>query len=467
MIAPYKRPPKRRAIGVLQSDRLVLCEDGRRRRLDRVDAKTTIYTDGIVAGRLAHRGDGHVIYWNATPIRWVSEREVVILPNYPGTDAGVMAGLVDVHDLLDTYNAAGTSLASCSSSLLRATIGRPLFTNGGPAPPVLTEVIGGRQASASPPGHYARFQHVDLSAAYASALGTMTYEGYWVDLKTTKLPTDAGDRGVFVRARVWVPASVRFGPLPRRFRTPPAVGSWERFLIERDYPRGGVQLSSTWTLEEVRAAERIGCGVEVRAVHFEMGKHRDRQPFAGWWEAIQRFRALDGWGGVFGKMMGNALWGRFAMENGERREVAWNDRNIITRNRRLPDIGRLTSAYDIAELVAGRTRARLYEDVMIPYADRLISVHTDGALLLPGALKLPADWRLKIDGRELIYLGPQSWAFRGEDGALVYKVSGIAPQHVKRAFAEMTRATLRGGVDRPRFSQREDAWEQTMLEVPA
>lgn len=467
MITPYKRPPARRAIGVLQSDRLVLCEDGRRRRLDRVDPRVVIYTDGTVAGRLAHRGDGSVIYWNATPIRWVGEREVVILANYPGTEVDVMDGLVAVHDLLSTYNAAGSSLASCSASLLRATIERPLFTYGGPTPPILTEVIGGRQASAQPPGHFGRFHHIDLSAAYARTLGEMPYGGYWVGVKTDRLPTDTGDRAVMVRARVWVP-DMTFGPLPRRFRVPPKAGSWERALVERDYPRGGSRLSSTWTLEEVRVAERVGCGVEVRAVHVEIG-HDDRTPFAEWWDAIQRFRALDGWGSVFGKMMGNALWGRFALDDhGERRQVAWNADNVIVRNRRLPKLGQHLAAWDIAEMVAGRVRARLYDDVMIPYADRLISVHTDGALLYPGDLfELPSDWRLKIDGDGLIYLGPQSWAYTNADGETVYKVSGIAPRHVRRAFAEMTKATLRGGRDRPRYQPREDPWEQTMLEIPA
>jgi hypothetical protein len=467
VIKPYKRPPARKPIGLLGSNRLVLCEDGRHRKLSNVDAGATIYTDGLVAGRLAHRADGEVIYWNSTPIRWVAEREVVILPNYPGTTPDVMAGLVDVHDLLETYDAAGASLASCSASLLRATVQDSIFTGGGPYAPHLVEVIGGRQASAQPPGHFGRFQHVDLSAAYARTLGEMTYDGYYVDLRTDALPEASSGRGVFVRARVYVPADVRFGPLPRRHRTRPSAESWARLLNDREYPRGA-QLSSTWTLEEVRNARAVGCGVEVRQVVMDIPRRdADRRPFYPWWQAIERFRALDGWGGVFGKMMGNALWGRFAMLSGERRQVAWDGDNRVVKNKRLPAIGRHSDAYDVAELVAGRVRARLYDDVMVPYADRLISVHTDGALLYPGPLKLPADWRLKIDGRELIYLGPQSWAYRGDDGAMIYKVAGVPPRHVRRAFAEMTRDTLRGGADRPKFQPREDAWTQLMLDVPA
>lgn len=444
MITPYKRPPNRRELGqVIHSGRVRL-EDGSTVRADRAPVNLTAYIDHEHAVALAHRGVGALVYWNDQPIRWELGNGLGahVLGGFPGDGDDVLDGLVRLHDFLATRNASGGSLASCSWSLLRATIERPLYVYAGDDRPKIAEVIGGRQLSARPPGHLGAFVHVDLSAAYAKTLGELYYGGLWSAFRTDRYPEDPR-LPYFARARVWVPARITYGPLPRRRRAPD--DGMLRVLADREYPTG-THVTGLWSRPELEAAE--GAGAVVKIHRAWVGHGLVYQPFRPWLREIMWARELEGWAGVFAKTMGNTLWGRFCAR-GTRHRIAWDAENNIVRRERLPRIEDPSKPVDAAELVTSAVRARLYRELMVPYAERLIGVHTDGGLLtLPERLTLAdafheADgWRVKEHGDDLAWLGPQAWAYTDGDGERVYHLAGIAPRFQRRAFAEMMREAI-------------------------
>jgi hypothetical protein len=346
-----------------------------------------------------------------------------------------MAGLVAWRDALAGWGARIGSPASASLSLLRASLDGPLYLGGGR--PKLSRVLGGRQESFVPPGVYGAFVNVDLSAAYARALGQLIYPGTWWREWDGELPRRSR-LPIMARAVVRVP-SLAAGPLPIRPRTRPETALM-RYTERIDYPTSR-RVQGLWTLAELQQAEAAGCAVRVLRAWMMLGP--PRRPFERWWRRIEKGRKLPGFGGDLFKLTGNTLWGRFALD-GVRTEDRWRDGHH-TAHKILGDY--LNPAYgaeDVSELIASGVRARLYGELIRPNDGSLISVHTDGGLIRgPGPDRCPPGWRVKRSGSLLIYLGPQMYAYR-EHGAreLTFVVSGIAPDSAPAAFGGAARQSI-------------------------
>ena len=437
MIRPYARPPKPRPVGVLGHDRRVTLENGRRVNLPDVPERTAIFADrDLVRHRFLIRGDGSAYAWNEVPVRWLaSGRQVILVGGYPGQGDDFLGGLVALRDFLAARGAGIGSAGSSSWSLLRATLVDAIWTRSGDPPP-LPEVIGGRQQSFVPAGHYGAFELWDMSHAYARTLGELCWPvGSW---RRYLDPGTPDGTPVFVHARIVTPDGL-VPPVPER-RDEPEAEPLRRRLDDRAYP---VDVAGVWTDLEVAAAREVGCAVVIREAWRMVGV--PATPFEAWYAAVREARALGGFAGRLAKIMGNALWGRFCM-TGERVEVRYVDGHPITTPAPVFTPPAESQPFDIAETITGRVRSRLYAELIAPAADRLIGVHTDGGLLRPGReLALGADWRRKVVGSDLTYIGPQTYSYRTKGGKVRYVVSGVRPDREREVFAAIVGQTLRGG----------------------
>lgn len=439
MIRPYARPPKPRPVGVLGSDRRVVLEDGRRVNLVEVPERTAIFADrDLVRHKFLIRGDGFAYCWNEVPVRWeAAGKHVILVGSYPGQGDDFLGGLVALRDFLAERGATIGSAGSSSWSLMRATITDVIWSRSGDCPP-LPEVIGGRQESFVPAGHYGEFEIWDMEAAYARALGTLTWSpGHWREYIGASIEPD--DHPAFVEAEVRTPPEI-VPVLPHR-RDEPEPEALKRRLDDRDYPS---HVRGIWTDREISAAISAGCDVKVgrswRLVGFPS------RPFEPWFAEVRAARALGGFAGRLAKVMGNALWGRFCM-TGERTEIRYSsDGQPTTKPAPVFTPPASSQPFDIAETVTGRVRARLYDELIRPMGDRLIGVHTDGGLVFPGApVALGADWRRKAGGVDLTYIGPQTYSYKTRSGKTRYVLSGVRPGMEAEIFSAIVGVTLRMG----------------------
>jgi hypothetical protein len=422
VIGRYKVPPGRRKVALVRRDGRATFEDGRTYQLSGLPADTTIFASRSVVRAQAHRGRGELVRWAGLTVRWrVDGREVIALGAAADDTDDTLQGLIVLRDWLQ---GRGTtlkgSLASASKSLWRATTDRDLMLRSGTLPPI-REVIGGRQGMFMPCGYVGPFRKIDLPAAYASEIGGLHYGGSWV--RRSGLPAPDAGLPCFVHAAVEVPPGI-VGPLPVRARARPKPRPlfWTYEEV-RPYPVGRT-IQGTWTAEEVRAAEAVGARVRV----LDVWVHRAAgQPFARWWEAIGEARRLPGRAGVFGKIMGNALWGSFAL-NGERRIVRYNADGVKVSDR--PDRRASWSPWTdlpLAETISGRIRARLYTEAIVPNLDRgLVAVHTDGAIIGPDGVR-PKGWRTQERGDQLVIWDQSAYAYVNERGSRCYVMAGVTP----------------------------------------
>ena len=441
IVAPYKRHPEPPTVCWLGPDARVTTEHGERVELETLPKGFRVWTDFDTVRELLTAGRGEALCWLGDEIRWRHRRldrdgwatrpsdvAVLKLP-FPSSVEACTAALSRWRDWLESYGASPTgTTGSAAWSLLRATLAEPLYTSAGwrgEPERLLRATLGGRQ-ELGPSGagvHTSTeaggpLEHWDLPAAYASELGELPYGGQWQRVSELRRQGAEhelewwarGNRPVFVRARVRVPAGLEYGPLPRRPRR--KVQGLEAMLFATTYPRG-VELRGMWTWQELEQARAVGCTVrELEAwVHLAGGA----RPFSEWWAAIQAGRSMGGLAGTLAKVTGNALWGRFCMDGGRAaaRSIKSGARNGECETRRAPIPGGIPPAHDLAETVSGRVRAKLYA-AMMTAGGRLVAAHTDGfwshELGELSAFMLPTvgGWRLKEQARRLEVLSPQS-----------------------------------------------------------
>ncbi len=169
----------------------------------------------------------------------------------------------------------------------------------------------------------------------------------------------------------------------------------------------------------------------------------DEQPFLPWWQELQQGRTMPGLAGLLAKSTGNALWGRFAMDSRFRGERTVRSKNGTVTARRLAKRPGLPGSHDLAETVAGRVRARLFE-LMLTAGDSLLSAHTDGAWLAEGGVGVSAateaGWRLKERARRLDLLDPQVlryWPRPPQRSEPWFAFSGVEPARQPEEFARL------------------------------
>lgn len=427
IVKPYKRHPERKRVALVTPEGEFVNEDGETLDPSRVKKGYRCFTAWETARKLTDEGRGESLVWNGEIIRWrpfqhvdeddwiprPSDVYVLRVPLYERAEPN-LSELARWRDWLWRYRATPGTMGGTSMSLLRACIRRPLWTSVQWDKLWIRQSAGGiiRMGPHGPGEYTGHLIHWDLPAAYASEIGTLRYGGRWWDEPNT---TDAWlahlvARGipVMVRARVRIP-DLMYGPLPVRPRKLVDFNPLNRNILSLSgklYPVGKT-IQGIWTYEEICAARAVGC--RVRTLQAFTHSSARQSPFTEWWGAIQAGRDMEGLAGGLAKVTGNALWGMFALDPSirGRRSIHYKPgKNRRMLMRRLPVGGfHPVPAIDLAEIVAGRIRARLYE-AMTLYGDDLVSAHTDG-LWAAGETHPGGEWRAKESARRVQILSPQ------------------------------------------------------------
>lgn len=427
IVHPYKKFPARKRIALVTPEGEYVDENGERLDPLRVKKEYRCFIAWESARKLTTDGHGEALMWNGEHIRWrpgqhptedrwiprPSDAYVLRVPMYERAEPN-LSELARWRDWLWRYRAQPGTMGGTSMSLLRACIRRPLWTSVKWDKLWIRQSAGGiiRMGPHGPGEYHGVLNHWDLSAAYASEIGTLRYGGRWWDEPNTtdKWLAHLVARGipVMVRARVRIP-DLLYGPLPVRPRRLVDFNPLKRNVVSRSghgfYPVAKT-IQGLWTYEEICAARNVGCRVHV----IEAFTHSSapQSPFAEWWGAIQEGRDMEGLAGMLAKVTGNALWGMFALDptvRGRRSIHSKPGKNRRMVMRPLPVGGYPIAAIDLAEIVAGRVRARLYE-AMTECGDDLVCAHTDG-LWSSGGVRPTGEWRAKETARQIQVLSPQ------------------------------------------------------------
>jgi hypothetical protein len=404
-IAPYVKPPTDKPVGmVLDADTVVGEWEGNRWR--DIPKRAVLYVDDAPTMRpMYDAGEVEAIYWKKPGyMRSLSSWKWEHSDGHRHT----------IYDLRGTLKKAPDRLAA-----LLAFVDRVRSLGGAPTSPPgmlhaltrLSQVSEFREQGARFPGTFLwrgsrieRGRHDkmtfgatdlwDIRSAFPHALRTAHVPRKWRHVVTDRIPeVESG----FARARVDVPWFMH-GPIPDVAKHHPD------FPVET-YLRG------VWSLDELRAAEAVGC--TVRVVEAWIGNSY-RQPFADWGRLVDDLRASVPLSTVpLVKMAANRYVGRFAMDGHRERsryvngELVW----IVEAGHKKPD------SLTVHGLVTADVRARLYIDGIYPYPAHLVFCHTDGVALLTDASvdrrHPPLDrWRVKAFMERLVFLNPQRYAYQ-------------------------------------------------------
>jgi hypothetical protein len=184
------------------------------------------------------------------------------------------------------------------------------------------------------------------------------------------------------------------------------------------YPTEGV-VEGIWSLIELEEARRLGCLVTMHEAWLPTALVR---PFDEWWKVIQEARELPGGAGTLGKMVGNTLWGTFAME-GELTKWKWSTKHgtdtprpVVVADgvrRNLPH----ARTRHIAVETTARVRTRLLREGLYGSPVPPLHVDTDG-IIVRGTAGVPApsggrpgEWRKKWASRVCEIVGPQTYRY--------------------------------------------------------
>jgi putative intracellular protease/amidase len=436
MIKPYTRRPPHRTVAFLTGDGKVLGEDGRRRR---TGGGAVVYTDLDRCNALLTKGHGKALTWNAKPIRLVcDDYEAVVVQTgaIVNDDDVFMEGLVAWRDWVEDNGGGVASVGSTAWSLMRATLEHPFATNDGEVPPVRV-LVGARVYQAVRSGTIrGELEHYDISAAYPRAMRGLTFGGGWRRIKS-----DLKHVEMWVRHGhpVFVHCVVRFsgsppGPLPKR---PLRARDPIEAMLLVTYDHEG-QRQGTWSGPEVLAAAAYGADVKVLDVYVATGADT---PFETFYDVSVEGRELPGFAGHLAKMTSNALWGQFAIGQGDKSYLSFADgRRRVERVK--PMHGRPRDI-PLAEYVVGTVRARLYRELLAPAGDQLIVAHTDGGWTRGEFSPEGEGWKHKATADVMDLIGPQSYAYT-EPGhkRVTYVLAGTPPKHRQRAFREQWGASV-------------------------
>lgn len=451
LIRPYQLRPVAPTMALLLPDGRAVDEHGEQHSLDALPHGTRVYSSWDTVEELLTQGRGEAFCWDGDPIRWrhrsfedgpagwtrrPSDVTVIRLP-FPETGQDAVAGLAAWRDWLADSGASPLgSLGSSGMSLLRARLGRDLWTARGVLPPIRWTLGGRQELGVAPRSSVTGATHVDLPAAYARTLGELRYGGVWREVDEERIDLGfwaAEGRPVFAHAQVTLPG-LRFGPLPRRPRKRPET-AWDRspFGVEAHYPTKG-RLRGTWTAEELIEATAAGCRVKVDRLWVHVTEEGELGlPFAPWWSSVQEGRAMpDRFGAQLAKACANALWGQFCVSEGRRTLLRSQAGRRVAVSLPTPG-GGMPRSWDLAELITGRVRARL-AGLMRELGEQVVSVHTDGGWMR-GSVVAPEGWEIKDRAAVVDVLGPQLLRYRREKAApWLYRVSGVAPSRAPEAF---------------------------------
>jgi hypothetical protein len=457
-IDPYRRRHPRKTVVFVDGDGAYITEHGDRLDPLAVPENHRCFCTWETARRLTIEGRGEALLWKGEHIRWNpvqrpdatewvpsrSDAYVIRVPMYESTETN-LSELARWRDWLHEYGAQPGTPGGASMGLLKGTLRKSLWCSVGWDGKRIRQSAGGRIANG--PGGPGTFDgdlfHYDLQAAYANGIGTLRYGGrwfhepnadpYWLEvLQRQGVP-------IFVHASVYVPKRASYGPLPchsvpsrlRRHRHHPLIREMMR-STGNAYPVGR-RIQGWWALEEIQAAQAVGATIKVLSVW----KHSapKESPFRHWLAAVNLGREMQGLAGSLAKVTGNALWGQFALDPSIR------GKRTIRRylpGRKRPQVVKLAGhpfqlpAIDLAEIVAGRIRARLLL-AMLECGNRLVCAHTDGLWAFRGA-KLSSEWRVKATAHRVDLLTPQKLRYFPQRKPPVTVYSGVPLEQGAAAF---------------------------------
>jgi hypothetical protein len=450
IVRPYKRFHKRKRIAFVDPEGRYIDESGEILHPNELDSQYRCFCAWETARKLTIEGHGESLLWNGEHIRWRPfqfpsedgwnarpfDAYVLRVPMYEQSEHNLRE-IVRWRDWLNRYRAIPGTMGGASMSLLKAKIHKPLYCSANWDVSRLRQSAGGRITNGPfGSGEYTgQLAHWDLPAAYATEIGTVRYGGRWFQSGTHRAHLDDMHRKrvpIFVRARVYVPKGLQFGPLPTRPRTP--LHPFKALLLQhsgRRYPTGKT-IQGIWTYEEIIVAEQVGCTVKI----IEAWKHSAPMdsPFRSWWVAVQEGREMQGLAGLLAKTTGNALWGMFAMDPSLRgsTSIHYKPKGYKRIEIRKPKARPYPiPAVDLAEIVAGRVRARLYEAIAT-LGDRLVCAHTDGLWAMEPTT-MPGDWRIKSRASEMQLLDPQRYRY-WDRGKPSVTYSGVPIEQAAESF---------------------------------
>lgn len=458
-IEPYKRRNPRKTIVFVDGEGVYTDEYGTRLDPRSIPPNHRCFITWENARRLTVEGVGESLLWKGEHIRWspfqkpnetewrpaLSDCYVLRAPVHESTELNCHE-LGRWRDWLYRHGAMPGTAGGSSLGLLKGTLRRPLWCSVGWDRKRIRQSAGGRitNGPGGPDAYTGELAHYDLQAAYANGIGTTRYGGRWTPERVTApqwlnhLTTQGTP--LLVHARVYVPKHAPYGPL-HTFSVPPKLRKhrfhpFVRMLMSasgNDYPTGK-HVQGWWPVEEIRVAQRMGCSVRI----LDVWKHvaPKESPFRHWLAAVNEGREMSGLAGLLAKVTGNALWGNFALD-----PTMYGRRTIrrYTSRKRRPQVVKLDSrtftavpAVDLAEIVAGRVRARLL-DAMLACGDSLLCAHTDGLWATTG-VPLGDEWRVKATAHRVELLTPQKLRYypRGSSPVTVY--SGVPIEQGAAAF---------------------------------
>jgi hypothetical protein len=453
IVKPFKKTPKIPRIALVNDDGVYLDEKGRsftsdsEQRFSLGDLVCYIIWDTAVS--LIKEGRGEILRWNNTEIRWRGTK-------YPyedywkprALDAGIirfpltinlsfeeiLKQLIEFRDwLADEGAKPHCSFGSTSISLLRAKLNGELLTGRGASLPIEYTRGGRTLMGYGGSGKYeGQILQWDLPAAYASTLGSICYDGIW-SIRTYNSAIKIFEHGapVYCHAVVDIP-NMPIGPLPEYLSRPDNPID-KAFRTAFGYPKNG-KIVGTWTLNELLAAEEVGCKFHpLQCWTMLTGK----QPFLPWWNAILRGRELQGKISRFlAKRTGNALWGMFcADQEAHSRKVIVSYENGKSKTRRVSfSVNSQKPGHDLAEAISGAVRAKLYQHIVA--ADtHLLCAHTDG-LWVRGEYEIPSGWRIKQEAKRIDLLDPQTFRYYINSKESYVSMSGVPPKLAPEKFEE-------------------------------
>lgn len=447
-------------VALLLDESTILLENCRTFDYERTLTGTKTFSRATTINEIWKRGKtGEVLKHDSTIKKWRKEcpesyssrtvwrnhpQEVTLLShkNLPDKDVDLIKSITDWRNWVDDYGGSiSGTMASTSWSIFRNSIPRTWITPYKSFEPI-TRPIGGRilpckQLWSEFSGSFIQW---DLYASYSRILAGLRYGGdgsRWKEINPNLKCFDRmAEDGwlIYIEADVEIP-EMELGPLPKRRKN-----NSRKFEYNIAFPVGQT-LSGIWTHEEIRMAERVGCGIKKRRayVHFATGQ---KYHFKNWYKAIQDGRDnLSGFGRGLVKETGNALWGRFAMRPRPSRTVWWNhnQRRDWTAHKEI--LFSNQSAPELADQLCGKIRADLYE-IALSAGNDLMLGNTDGIWTrYREGWRPPHDnWIKKTEAYRLKIMDDwtyEYWEPESEEGILIYP--GLNMEYQRQIWDERWR----------------------------
>lgn len=436
---PIRRRIEREWGLVVDADRIIGTWDGE--RWEDVPRKARLYTSSSKLVRPRYdAGDLEAVRWRRSTNRGYlkgtitsylyenprtgDRHSIYNLNNSLGTE-DPQVRFAALSEFLSFAVAAGANIASPSSTLrsLAAASARADYFFRDSDLPVNELIRGARIQKRS--GVYGEIDECvlyDISGAYVSNLTKLQLPRAMTRRECGPQDTLPDVETGFAHAVVNIPP-MEWGPVPvqaglLRFPTDDAVSGY-------------------WSFSELRGAIAAGADVMLLEIWFDRTGYA-ASPWSGFADVLtDMWRTLSPPARKLVKAGAVAYVGKFAAHGRQLR--SWMEADGTET---VIEVGGIVkpSSLGIHAAVTGNVRAQVYTEGILPFSDRVVSVHTDGVTMvedwatLPGTGMgiVPGDWALKHEMKQLYLANPQRYFWKDYDDAMHYCVAGYPEDKVER-----------------------------------